>query len=75
MKMLFACLMMTLALPALAVDECRASCKELQEECVNQCTKVVKKKNPGQMPACTNQCKIMAADCEKDCGNEPSKKN
>jgi hypothetical protein len=68
-------LMMLLALPAFAADDCKASCKEMQDECANQCTKVVKKKNPGQMPACLNQCKIMSSECEKDCGNDSSKKN
>jgi len=74
MKILFSSLMMFLALPAFAADDCKASCKELQNECGNQCNKVVKKKNPGQMPTCLNQCKTMASDCEKECGNESPKK-
>jgi len=66
-------LLMLLAVPAFAADQCKADCKEMQDECGKQCNAVIKKKNPGQVPACMNQCKTMASECEKDCGNE--KKN
>lgn len=73
-KILILALFISSGLALAADNKCLAGCKEMAEECTNQCVKNVKKKNAAAMPQCSSQCKALVSECEKECADEGSKK-